>query len=327
MTHRRTILLATTLAWVVSAGIAGEASDDRIEVYLPRERTVESAKLTLGQIALVSCDNDKTANAAERIALGRAPWKGEDIVLDRKTILSRLASSGFDADNVSFSGAQKVTVKRNETTVDSERIVTKGRKYLAANKPAGEGSYWSLVRMPKDLIVQSPKGVTLTASLADKTPTGYVKVVVTAHRDEKELGSTQVLFRRGYLVQKVIATKDIAPGDKVSTDNATIVTIESLRQADGTFAPPWGMVATNRIPEGREVRSNLLRSPTQKIVVKRGQGVEMRIEGEGFAVRAAGQALQDGRPGEFIKVRNIDTKRIVVAKVNAGGYVVPALKR
>jgi flagella basal body P-ring formation protein FlgA len=327
MRHRRAILLLATIVLAASATIAGDASDKEIKVYLPRERTVETSKLTLGQIALVSCDNDKTANAAEGIALGRAPWKGENIVLDRKTILSRLASSGLDADDVLFSGAMKVTVKRDETTIDSERIITVARKYLAANKPAGEGSFWSLVRKPQDLIVQSPKGVKLSASVADRSPSGCAKVIVRARRGEKDLGKTEVLFRRGYLVQKVVATKDIEAGEKLSTDNATVVTIESLRPADGKFAPPWGMVATNTIRKGREVRDNLLRSPAQKVIVKRGQGVEMRIEGEGFAVRASGQALQDGKPGEFIKVRNIDTRRIVVAKVNPDGYVVPVLKR
>jgi len=327
MTHRQAILLLVTLGWAASAVLAGDASDKEVRIYLPRERTVESDKLTLGQIALVSCDNDKTANAAERIALGRAPWKGEDIVLDRKTILSRLASSGFDADDISFSGASSVTVKRDETTVDAERIVTAARRFLAANKPAGENAYWSLMRKPKDLIVQSPKGVTLTATISDGAPSGCAKVVIHARRKDKELGKTEVLFKMGHLVQKVIATRDISPGEKISTDNATVVTIESLRPAQGRFAPPWGMVATGKISKGREVRDNLIRSPAQKVVVKRGQGVEMRIEGDGFAVRAAGQALQDGKPGEFIKVRNIDSKRIVVARVNADGYVVPVLKR
>lgn len=327
MTQRNVLLVALTLALAAAMTAAGDASEEPIEIYLPRERTVKTTKLTLGQLALVSCDDEKTAKAAERIALGRAPWKGEDIVLNRKTILSRLASSGYDRGRVSFSGAHSVTVKREETTIDAERIVTAARKYLAANRPAGEGSYWSLARRPGDLIVQSPKGVTLSAALADSAPSGCVKVVIRARREKKDLGKTEVLFKRGYLVQKVIATTDIKPGEKISTDNATVVTIESLRPAKGAFAPPWGMVATNRIGKGREVRGSLLRSPARKTVIKRGQGVEMRIEGKGFAVRAAGQAMQDGKPGEFIKIRNIDTKRIVVAKVHSEGYVVPVLKR
>ena len=38
---------------------------------------------------------------------------------------------------------------------------------------------------------------------------------------------------------------------------------------------------------------------------------------------AVGKAMQDGKVGEYIKIRNIDSQRILVAKVNSDRTVEP----
>ena len=58
-------------------------------------------------------------------------------------------------------------------------------------------------------------------------------------------------------------------------------------------------------------RSNLEVPP----VVKRGHLVKIIAEGPGFVVTAVGEARQDGRPGEVIRVRNLTSKREVFARV------------
>ena len=42
-------------------------------------------------------------------------------------------------------------------------------------------------------------------------------------------------------------------------------------------------------------------------------------------VTAVGMALQEGRTGECVKVRNTDSSRVIVCKVNADGTVEPVL--
>jgi len=59
------------------------------------------------------------------------------------------------------------------------------------------------------------------------------------------------------------------------------------------------------------------------VVVGRNQTVVIRIERPGILVTAIGKAMQDGRVGEYIKVRNVDSQRIILAKVNEDGAVEP----
>jgi flagella basal body P-ring formation protein FlgA len=63
-------------------------------------------------------------------------------------------------------------------------------------------------------------------------------------------------------------------------------------------------------------------SPT---VVARNQTVAIRVERPGLLITAVGKAMEDGKAGEYIRVRNVDSQRIILAKINADASVEPAL--
>lgn len=59
---------------------------------------------------------------------------------------------------------------------------------------------------------------------------------------------------------------------------------------------------------------------SQKIV-KRGQLVSIRALNAAIDIRMVGKALMDGEKGQFIKVRNSNSKRIIEGRVVAPGIV------
>jgi flagella basal body P-ring formation protein FlgA len=61
------------------------------------------------------------------------------------------------------------------------------------------------------------------------------------------------------------------------------------------------------------------------IIIKRNQNVVIRIENPGFVITAMGKTMQDGRAGEYIKVRNVDSQRIILVRINEDGSVGPVL--
>jgi flagella basal body P-ring formation protein FlgA len=259
--------------------------------------------------------------------MGRAPWTEERIVIDRATILSRLASNGLKASRVTFSGADEVAVSRKETSVSSTRIVKAAEAYLKSNLESKKGTTWRVARKPKNVTLPETLDVDLQAELDPNSPHGYLRVNVKVMDDRKELDSVSVLFEVAYPVQKVVATRDIEAGEKISSDNIKIVTETSATPSDEDFVPPYGLVAKHSIRKDAEISRSILQVPERPMLIKRNQVVEMRLEGNGFAVRAVGQALERGRAGDLIKVRNIDTKRVIVAKIMSGGYVQPVVKK
>ena len=119
----------------------------------------------------------------------------------------------------------------------------------------------------------------------------------------------------------VTVTRSLARGDKLASEDLQL-TPEDISQAPaGLFTDPKSLL-------GRTVRRNL--SPSSVVTerdlepdlaVSRGQRVEMMASlGNGF-VTADGQALQDGRLGETIRIRNLRSKKIIDGVVSGPGQV------
>jgi hypothetical protein len=95
----------TVLSIVLVLGGLGYSADSRqvLEVYLPRDIKVDTVTPTLGQVTILSGSENMIA-AAQSIAMGRVALADQRLVIDRPTILSRLASSGIKAWDVKFTG-------------------------------------------------------------------------------------------------------------------------------------------------------------------------------------------------------------------------------
>jgi flagella basal body P-ring formation protein FlgA len=91
------------------------------------------------------------------------------------------------------------------------------------------------------------------------------------------------------------------------------------------WQPPYGQVAARRLPAATELRRDMLGAAPAPILVRRNDTVVIRIERPGLLVTAVGMALQEARAGEYVKVRNADSSRIIICKVNADGTVEPML--
>jgi flagella basal body P-ring formation protein FlgA len=87
------------------------------------------------------------------------------------------------------------------------------------------------------------------------------------------------------------------------------------------------MVATAPVNASSVIRPATLRAGDDLIAVRRKQAVVMKINGPGFSIRGLGEALDDGRCGDVVRVRNLDSKRIVKATVLADGSVCPIAER
>jgi len=304
----------------------GAADAPLLRVYLPRNVSVEGDALTLGTITIIMCDDMETATKASAVAMGRAPWSRESLVIDRTTILSRLAGSGIPAARAQFSGADKVTVRRSERTVGKEELLKLVEAFLLKTRPASDDSRLQLIRDPNELVLPEGKDIALKPRLSDGAPAGHVKVEIGAFCDGNEVAAAHALFKVVYPLRQAVAIKDIPTGATIAAENAKVEVITADRRQTGEWVSPFGMVALQRVPAGTVIRPSALMSPRPGLVVKRNQGVTMRLEGLGFKITALGEALDDGKCGDFIKVRNADTKRVVTAKVAPDGSVEPVFE-
>lgn len=317
--------LLTGLLIVAAAGVACEA--DEVRIYLPRSVWVEDEKVTLGDMSVISCDSVGEEKVVASVPMGRAPYAGEHIEFNRAAILSRLAAEGVDRDGVRLTGAASVSIRRREQVVKTSRFVDAADAYLAELKPGPAGCNWQLLRRPKDATLPDDGDFTLKAQLAKHSPRGYVKVQVSAVAGEKTLTTEELLYKIVYPHRRLVTTRDLPIGEAVTDANTRVETVMQDRPDDGKPLP-YGQVTRVVLTKGSLVDAAAVR-PEKKaaavdaVAVRRNESVVMKIEGNGFRMTCLGVALQDGKVGEPIKVRNADSKRIVTARVAEDGSVCP----
>jgi flagella basal body P-ring formation protein FlgA len=318
------IVLAAILLAAPAAAPA-DAQEAALRVHLPRAISVQTDALALGMVAVLRADDASLVARTAAIPLGRAPWSREELVIDRPTILGRLASHGLKADRVAFTGADKVVVTRGETVVPTGQIVKAAEAFLEKARPSPGGCRWRLVAPPSDLYVPAGCPVALEAHLVPHALRGRAQVEVAAMAEGRKLAATPVLFRPAYVRRQVQAVQDIPEGGVITHENAQVRTILADGPEPADWTPPYGQLAARPIAAGTVILPGLVRPARPELLVRRNEGVVMRIVGDGFQITALGQALEDGRQGDLIRVRNVDSKRIIVAKVVFDGTVTPVL--
>ncbi len=326
VTARRAIAFAVSLLGLgVVPTLAGSSE---LRLYVPRNVHATGDTLRLGTITIFRSSDADLAQKASGIAMGRVPLPSESVVIDRRTVLSRLATSGIPSGLVKITGATSVTVRRDERSVPGVEILRAAQKFLRKNRPGGKGASWRILKRPGDVMFRNPGGQwKLASELRPDAPEGHVKVRVAVMRGDKQFAGSDLLFKLIYLHRKPFARKNIRSGERITEKNTEVRTVERGVPPEEDFVSPYGMTSKIRLKQGTALRTNILEPAKPAIVVRRRQTVVMKVEGIGFSISGFAEALANGRPGDVIRVRNIDTRRIVNARVAFDGTVRPILER
>jgi flagella basal body P-ring formation protein FlgA len=320
-------VVLSTLPVKVPAAAGGDEppAAGALQIHLPREVTVESSLLTLGTISVVRGDAALAVTARE-IGMGRLSVPGQKAVLDRPTILSRLASSGIPAQSVRLTGADAVVVRRYQKTISTDELVEIGRTFLNQHPPGPGVCELTPVIKPKDLVLPTQVAdLRLTPRVTRSATRGYVTVQIAVAGDGQEIGTREISFRLKYRRHRVVTLQEIAEGEALTPENVKLETTTGDQPEPVNWQPPYGQVAARRLPAATELRRDMLGAAPAPILVRRNDTVVIRIERPGLLVTAVGMALQEARAGEYVKVRNADSSRIIICKVNADGTVEPML--
>jgi flagella basal body P-ring formation protein FlgA len=71
------------------------------------------------------------------------------------------------------------------------------------------------------------------------------------------------------------------------------------------------------------IDDKLVQRPKPQIRVRRSQTVRIKLEGNGWCITSLGTAMQNGATDDIIAVRNIDTRKVIQARVDKVGDVIP----
>jgi flagella basal body P-ring formation protein FlgA len=320
------VILAAAICTVCGVGICGEGGGEKgLRIYLPREIVVSGETIELGEIGIVQ-GSESEVDTAQGIGLGRFALGGQQIVVDRGTILSRLASEGIKASEVSISGAERVTVRRHERIIESEHFVEAARAFLKRQSVYSSASSIEPMLKPKDLVLGDSGGaISLVVKEVRYGNKFKPKVCVSVLEDGVNKGECEIVFKLVYACRRAIAQVNIPVGTVIRSEHIKIETVENSAPEPSGWSEPYGMVAKRLIKAGDVVSAKVAGPPVAPILIKRKQQVFLKIEKGGLYISALGEALEDGKVGDYIRVRrglNRDA-RIVVGCVKADGTIEP----
>ncbi|HEW79676.1 MAG TPA: flagellar basal body P-ring formation protein FlgA [Phycisphaerales bacterium] len=294
-----------------------------IQVYLLREVTIKGDTISLSQVGIIRGEEALAARASE-IALGRISVPGQKMIIDRPTVLSRLASNGIPASKVTLTGAEKIMVKQQQQIIKGSKFVEQALLFLEKNPPADSVCQLNPIRIPADLVVPTAsKDIKLSPRPAGSSAANQARVRIAVLADGKQIGFREVTFRLKYNCRRVVTLAELGAGTVISPENVRIEkTIENYPDP-ANWSPPYGLVTKRRLGVNTVIRPNMAGAVKPPVLLNRNQTVIIRIERPGLLITAIGKTMQKARAGEYIKVRNMDSRRIIFAKVNENGTVEP----
>ena len=311
--------------WLLLVSGHAPAADETLRVYLPREVVVQGEQISFDQVAV--CQGDPALRKkAQAVSLGAFSVAGQQIVLDRHALLSRLASCGVDGNAVTFSGAEHVVVRRHETTIGPERFIAVARAFLDAQMQGARPHSVKVIQSPEPWVLPGETAdVELRPRMNRYAIHGTQRVRVDIVQDGRVVGHRDVAFALRYQQPQAVAVVDLAPGTVLTMENTKITSVDADQPPSPGWQAPFGQVVRRPIRAGQPIPDTLVADPEPPVLIRQRQMVVVRLETSVLVVSWVGQALSEGRLGELIKVRMGTDRggRIITGRVQSDGTVEP----
>lgn len=318
LTRRLRRLAGSALIWIGAVLLShplGAAGLTSVRVY--DRADVAADQILLGGIAQIDGDDSAFVRKLQGVILGRSPLPGKSRTLEPGLLLSRLRQSGIDPELLDLQIPAEIVLHREAVTIDRDQIEQIVRTFLqqqAGEKP-GEAIAVKDIRVPES--VQLPKGPFTARVSAPKNSdfVGHVplQVVFNVEPDfERRIGVTASLEQR---VNVVVTRRPLGRFKPIDAADVDVKAVDAAGLPADRIEDPEVVIGkrTRRaLDSGTVLRPDLIEFPP---LVKRGDRVRIIAESAGLRISAFGQVKQKGAQGELIPVVNLDSNKVVHARV------------
>ena len=314
MAKRAVMLLL--LVWLQ----AGQAMAGGGAVSINGEATVTGPRVVLGELAVITGDDSERVRRLRELPLGGAPLPGKSFVLTAQTFNSRLAGTGADLSGIEWRMPQSVTITTAAQTISADRIqceaiaALKKELGMTSDNNSSNAVTFTVLNTPQAVVVplgqveykvEVPYGIRYNVPTTVKVGIGvkgYYSTTVSLNFDVKAYANVVVAARS-------LPAFEVLTADSVRCERRDIGTLTGYITDMGKTI---GQMTRRPLTAGMPLTEAMLDKPP---IVQRFSGVTILARVGDSVVTAGGMALQQGAAGEFIRVQNIESKRIINARV------------
>jgi hypothetical protein len=301
--------LRLALVLLVAAGTALPArAADPVVVELQESCKVRRSVVLVGSVARLSGGEAALRDRIARTDLAELKPREQNLTITRRAVEYRLQLAGIDPAAVRVIGTDRTAVTPDRRSITADEVV-------AAAKT--EAVHWLTV--PRETVtinLARPVAVQLPEVPADEA------IIITAvpHVKPVGLGRAQMNVVIATAEEKLLAlgvdldVKQVARGTEQVVPAAAVM----------TQPPPSGVTQPPPVPPPGPypaAATTPAAPPGGAVIVQARQRVTMLVRSGGLNVTAVGEAQQPGRLGEMVQVQNIDSKKIVYARVSGPATV------
>lgn len=259
------------------------------------------------------------------IRLGDAPLFGRFVMLNRAQVTDLLAKAAPDLDPL-WSGAERIRVVRRARVLDETEIKQMLTSALQEENVRERGELelrfvrpWAPVHAPDEPL----KLKVLDLPNAGISPNFIVRFEVKAGTELVGTWSLNVnakIMREVWVARSGLMRGQALQGADIGQERRDVLTFR-----DGMAALP-GELAGFDIGENLAAGQILTpRSLKQRPIIKRGKTLDALVADGPLQIVVKVEALEDGLPGQFVRVRNIKSRREFRGKVQDEQTVAVAL--
>jgi len=304
-------------AVIAAAGSAALEARELTSVRVRDRSEVKADQILLGAIAQIDGDDAGMVRTLEGLVIARSPLPGKSRSLDAAMLIGRLRQSGIDPERLDLQVPSEIILTRAALTIERAEIEQIVRRFLQqqlAGTPGGATAVKD-VRVPEAVVV--PQGPLTTHVNVPKNSelSGSVPLQVTfgvGPDFERRIWVTVSLERR---VKAVVARRPLGRFKPLEAEDLDVKAIDLADLPADWIEDPEaaiGKLTRRALDSGTVLRPDLLEFAA---LVKRGDRVRIIAESAGMRISAFGQAKQKGSQGELIPVVNLDSNKVVHARV------------
>jgi flagella basal body P-ring formation protein FlgA len=328
MRHAVRYLAAWLGALAVPAALLAAEPADPVVVTLQPTAGVTGRQVRVGDVAAVTGGSAELRQFIAGLDLADAGSVSGTLTVSLAEVRFRIQIANIPENLVAVQGPAQVQVAVTRRVIE-EDVVQTAREFLLRHLPWGPEDVTVELAQPVHvafLPASQQDDLQLTPELRSSASLlGQVRVDVTVGVNGERHGHVPVYFQVKLFQQVAVCTQRIERGEAVTEERVRF----DRRVADG----PNALVTSKEALAGKRARHALLPGdairdidleaapPEGPVIVRQHEPIRLITRVGQMQVCALGEALQDGRLAQPIRVLNTDSKKVVIGRVIGHGFV------
>jgi flagella basal body P-ring formation protein FlgA len=311
-------LAATLLLTVILLGGAGVAAvaQTPVRVDVRANSGVDQDMIALGDIAVVSGSDLALVRRLKAVTVGRSPLPGSSRNLTEGEVRVRLKQAQIDTDRIHLTVPATVNITRNTVTIEGPQIEKLVDDFIRQNM-TGQQVKMTIkdIHVPRKVVLPSGRVRYEVSSGPRGEMLGTFSVGVTFRVNESFEKKIWAKVRIEALVDAVVTVRALGRYRPITADDIKVRRIDLSELPANAITNPDEVIGkrTKRaIYANRVLSTDLVELPP---LVRRGDLVTIVARLEGLKITTLGQVKRKGRQGERIPVLNIDSRKVIFARV------------